>query len=559
MPMQTVEKTNAVKVAHSEDNSENTDGSDSSDAVEWDPWNPPYPPRPAFPPTADFMTKLQMIKQHGFRIQAALAASRSTNIIAPDRTPQVVLGNFCKISGELELILKRDSVRSFLRLYKENVDCMAWGYIITPQTLNLIIARNALRCAKLVLEGKAPAFCQMRANPNCMTSSGYFPLHQAAENFSVDMIKLLLRYGASANLRTSGEKVIEGLLPLHVAIEDTCMHKYLEDNLLTDQKHKQVDFGFIYKLVHLLCLPEMKIFLATTRLLADYTDNLLDELWNYIKEGKLVHAAILLLAAQRRIRTCASSNRNIKHNPSGFTIIKDRIMGFIVSIETEWPGLTSGRNSKAYRQLEEKRMLFCNALVLNSMISEAGEALDEYIQTHSEVSHREILESVSSILKDHGFDSAGKGINIGELKCCPYDCGEPDSLLKSKHEKYFMTEAGGESPNLNMEAKNAVGYKPPSRWELEKTKNMFFPFWRSVLKSRRTVKVFPSYAPMKDYEQFMPKLSTGGSSENKLKDKGSFPVHVGLFGKNSQLTSIHRSRRLFGTAAFTLLKMLKRA
>ncbi|EEC78431.1 hypothetical protein OsI_18269 [Oryza sativa Indica Group] len=469
MPMQTLDKTNAVKAVHSEDNGERTDISESSDAVEWDPWDPPDPPRPPFPPTADFTSKVQ------------------------DQT-----------------------------------------------------------------EGKAPKLYEMRANPNCMSNYGYFPLHQAAETFSVDMIKLLLRYGASANLRTSGQKVIEGLLPLHVAIENTCMHKYLEDNLLTDQKHKQVDFDFIYKLVHLLCLPEMKIFLDTTRLLADYTDNVLDELWNYIKEGKLVHAAILLLAAQRKIRTCASSKRNTNHNLSGFDIIKDRITGSIISIETEGPGLTGGKNSKARKQQDDMRMFFRNALVLNSMISEAGEALDEYIQTHSEVSHRGVLGNISSILKDHGVAPTGKGINIGDLKCCPYDCEESDSVLKCKHEDSGMTKASGESPNRNVEAKNAVGNKLPSRQELEQTRNMFFPYWRSVLTSRFTVKLFPSYAPMDDCQPSLPKLYMAGGSGNKLKDKGSFPVDVGLLGKTPQLTSIHQSRRLFGTAAFTLLKMLKK-
>lgn len=96
----------------------------------------------------------------------------------------------------------------------------------------------------------------------------------------------------------------------------------------------------------------------TTRLLADNTDNIVDELWNYIKEGRLVHAAILLLAAQRKIRTCASSNRNISCNLNGFDIIRDRVMGSIVSIEREGRGLTSGKNSKAHKQLEEKRKFF---------------------------------------------------------------------------------------------------------------------------------------------------------------------------------------------------------
>jgi hypothetical protein len=74
------------------------------------------------------------------------------------------------------------------------------------------------------------------------------------------MIKLLLRHGASANVRTVGNDVIENLLPLHVAVENTCMHKYLEDNLEDNLSHSKNPLDFIYKLIHLLCLPEMVCF-----------------------------------------------------------------------------------------------------------------------------------------------------------------------------------------------------------------------------------------------------------------------------------------------------------
>lgn len=112
---------------------------------------------------------------------------------------------------------------------------------------------------------KCPVMCQscigdlhgFRANPNCMNPYGYFPLHETAERFSVDMIKLLFHHGASsANVRTAGDEVIEDLLSLHVAVENTCLHKYPEDNLYPNQDHQ----GYIYKLIHQLCLPEMVCF-----------------------------------------------------------------------------------------------------------------------------------------------------------------------------------------------------------------------------------------------------------------------------------------------------------
>uniref|UniRef100_A0A0E0PHY4 Uncharacterized protein n=1 Tax=Oryza rufipogon TaxID=4529 RepID=A0A0E0PHY4_ORYRU len=55
---------------------------------------------------------------------------------------------------------------------------------------------------------------------------GAVPLHEAAERFSVDMIKLLFRQGASANVRTIGDEVTADLLPLHVAVEKY-LHAYI--------------------------------------------------------------------------------------------------------------------------------------------------------------------------------------------------------------------------------------------------------------------------------------------------------------------------------------------
>jgi ankyrin repeat protein len=71
----------------------------------------------------------------------------------------------------------------------------------------------------VALKGAAPLRGR-RADPNGRHRYGFTPLHLAAENFSVDMVKLLFRHGASANIRTKGEDVVEGLLPLHVAVEN---------------------------------------------------------------------------------------------------------------------------------------------------------------------------------------------------------------------------------------------------------------------------------------------------------------------------------------------------
>ena len=111
-------------------------------------------------------------------------------------------------------------------------------------------------------------------------------------------------------------------------------------------------------------------------MLATHTDNVVDELWNYVKLGKLVPAAILLLAAQRQFRDL-----------NGCDVIKDRIDDYMVALAREGWGVESGRNTKAKKHLKEMKVHLINALLLVKIILKAGEALDGYIQTHSEVPH----------------------------------------------------------------------------------------------------------------------------------------------------------------------------
>jgi hypothetical protein len=62
--------------------------------------------------------------------------------------------------------------------------------------------------------------------------------------------------------------------------------------------------------------------LDTVRLLAEETGDLVDEVWNYIKGGKLVEAAVLLLAAQGQIRGGRSSKRNGNGKQNGFEVLE---------------------------------------------------------------------------------------------------------------------------------------------------------------------------------------------------------------------------------------------
>ncbi|EMS60457.1 Ankyrin repeat domain-containing protein 31 [Triticum urartu] len=423
-PMETVQKKEAMGTTCPEDNGKDKDGSTTDE--KYDPQGPPSPP-----------SDLKSLKE-----------VHATSTTVPDRTPQ-------------------------------NGRDMTLGYIIKPEALNELVITNALRFAKLVLVGKNPELHGFGADPNCMTQFGFFPLHRAAEMFSVDMIELLLHHGASANLRTSGALVIDNLLPVHVAVENTCLHKYLENGLHPNQEnmvYSHADINYILKLIHILCLPEMKLFLDTTRLLAKHTDNLLDEVCKYIIDGKLIQMVVLLLATQEQIRGVSSSKKDCNSKPDGFAIITNCVVGKITAIQLEMC-----QKGVELKPLEAKKKLFDMTLTLVHVISQAGEALDSYIRDHAKnclkgeiqivsqsrkfekvpiliqedgncrllllyellckligfllaasfyqdraltwkvpyiipVSHVEVLDRVSLILKDYGLCS-GEGIDIGNLYC----------------------------------------------------------------------------------------------------------------------------------------------
>ncbi|KAK3148502.1 hypothetical protein QOZ80_3BG0295840 [Eleusine coracana subsp. coracana] len=541
--MKIVDEKEAMETASHGDNGTAKDGSTN----DFDPWHPPCDPRPSKPDDLDFDSYVQLVTEWSKQTNNIIAASRATHIIIPDRTPQALNDAFYNICHLVLPILKQDNVSRFLRFFKEDGRGLYWGLIITPETFNHMIVENALKCAKVALEGQAPELSGYRANPNCMNQYGYFPLHEAAERFSVDMVKLLLEHGALTNLRTAGSQVVEGLLPLHVAVENTCMHKYLEDSLFPSVDHPdyptRVDDNYIFKLIHLLCLPEMKIFLDTTRLLAENTDNLLDEIWNYVKDGKVVQTAVLLMAAQKHVRGGYYCKTNGETKVDGFTVIIKRIHQSMMF-----------QNEEKLQQGHSNIKAMLSVLLLVNIISAAGEAIDAGISVRSKMTPVEVLERVSSILKDHGFCPTGESINIENL--CPYKIPMPNRKELKEKGSSVATKVTTEDSDLSAAGKKVVRKRVPRGWKHKYTWLSFFPYWRSILASEFPVKVFPGHA--RDDTKHVRDLWRTNTSMSNSTDTVSIDHNLGLLQRISQPPGLYQPRRGFGTA-LTVLKLLKKA
>ena len=122
----------------------------------------------------------------------------------------------------------------------------------------------------------------------------------------------------------------------------------------------------------------------TIRLIAERTDDLLDEVWKYIKDGKLAETAVLLLAAQKKIRMGSSlkANGNCATDGDGFLFISHLCTDSILALDSEIAKKIAGK-----KQLKAERKLRRMTWFLVIAINEAGEALDSYIRAHPEVSN----------------------------------------------------------------------------------------------------------------------------------------------------------------------------
>lgn len=157
-------------------------------------------------------------------------------------------------------------------------------------------------------------------------------------------------------------------------------------------------------------LPLQKIFLDTIRLIAKRTDNLVDELWYYIKDGKLVQTALLLLAAQKHIRMGSSCGGNGNSKSDGFAVTINRIQNRIITLESE-----AGHNRKNDKGLGMEKRLTRTSLMLVRAVSRAGVVLDGYIQSYPEVPKCCLLQLLCIVccdvlsddflyIKKHGLD-----------------------------------------------------------------------------------------------------------------------------------------------------------
>ncbi|TVU03419.1 hypothetical protein EJB05_51045, partial [Eragrostis curvula] len=171
-----------------------------------------------------------------------------------------------------------------------------------------------------------------------------------------------------------------------------------------------------------------------------------------------------------------------------------------------------GKKGRALTRIVLKKKVLLTAGVILGIVDKVGEQLEKYIQTHSEVPHEEIVEHLSSILKNNGIVPYGKGIDTANLTCYQYPW--QTSNVKSDSQIGATNEA--DKPSSRNDERSKRVRASPKGLSMDHARDKFFPFWKSVLSARSPIRIAPPSQPSnKDTRSTEPSKKTARTEQSK--------------------------------------------
>lgn len=302
---------------------------------------------------------------------------------------EIGIGELFEESLEVD---NKDVFVSLLPKLSEQTSLSDW-FDIFP----LICEYDAVKCWTALLEGET---CLEVYDAEWRFSG----LHFAARWGALGMIKLLLNRGAKNSIGCGGEN--QGLLPLSIALE-----KASEEQTLYDwcPGHS------VFKLIIMLCLPQMRSPVDACKLLAESTKEVEEVAYGIAKDGNVIVFAILLMAAREKI---LGSSRFPSFDPSslgGSKTIRDCIEEEIASLYVDESELAWG---KVESENEERMLAMRYMQQLLLIFERAGNAIDEYLQSQNPCALKgQVADDVSLKLKQLGFVLNSEETDISDIRC----------------------------------------------------------------------------------------------------------------------------------------------
>ncbi|KAL4377266.1 hypothetical protein GQ457_02G038560 [Hibiscus cannabinus] len=197
----------------------------------------------------------------------------------------------------------------------------------------------------------------------------------------------------------NNEDDAKGSLALRASLEKLCYHPYLND--WTPKKS-------IFKLVCILCLPQLKESLESVRLAACKTE--IEAIGcDLARQGKLIELASLLMVALGSNDLCSNAIRHC--------IISD----LQASLDAE-VRLMGRRNShRLVEKCKDEKEMKLSALLLLEVFERAGNSINQFIQSDAYKdgtrSRLEIVREIQNLLEKAGFVMKPKDTDLNDIKC----------------------------------------------------------------------------------------------------------------------------------------------
>ncbi|XP_059638350.1 uncharacterized protein LOC132280197 isoform X2 [Cornus florida] len=330
-----------------------------------------------------------------------------------------------------------------------------------PKILHGICRAGVIDCAIAFLGGETGFIADL----NIPFNDGLYPLHLAANGLSYEMIATLLSHGAQTDVRTIEGKFRGDLFPLNVSLETVSYHRSL-----IDWTPKQS----IFKLIVVLCLPQMKVPLEINRLLAWNTKEVDKIFIHYAMEGELIEMATLLMVAREKLIPLSMSIRkSIIEEIVGLTEDEIKLIGSHKNdkLVEEIVGLTQDESKllginkigKLVRSLNDIKAAMTRGILLLKVFEKAGVALEKYRQlVQSEMPKEKVVNDIKALLERAGFVINDKDVDLSDIDCESESIKEATEELESLTLRSYSKDLWMPPPSLSnsfSKEKSSVIYK----------------------------------------------------------------------------------------------------
>ncbi|KAK8673641.1 hypothetical protein V6N13_111962 [Hibiscus sabdariffa] len=261
--------------------------------------------------------------------------------------------------------------------YGRNRSELCYNWYQSPELLFEIFDRfamyNAVKCATALLAGKAGFRVDINAlGPDGGSSPLFFTYHP-------ELVNLYIRKGARTDIRC------EGMLPFNKAL---------------NHLRKRVDWSSkqsICMVIVSLCLKYLDL-LESIRLLFDNTKEVVKEVYDYVKGGKLVETTALLMVAREEI---TSPSYFEDFTSSGSMSLHQLVSLEIESLKASQTKLDS--TDEEIHELENELETMNSMLHLIKVLESVGPEIDKYRQDLPKLSMEELATKVAYLLISRGF------------------------------------------------------------------------------------------------------------------------------------------------------------